>query len=141
MKGEEWVSASAEPQTNSLIISANRQNMLKIERIIEQIDVAEFAKLPPPRLIPVVSGDPMALADALRKMYVSGEDSEGGIALRIVGDQASNAIIVRADDEEFTQIVALAEALRVAVDEDLAALVVSYPPAARAVDVGVSRRP
>ncbi|MCH2160695.1 MAG: hypothetical protein MK085_02355 [Phycisphaerales bacterium] len=112
MKGEEWVSASAEPQTNAVIISANRQNMLKIERIIEQIDVAEFAKLPPPRLIPVTSGDPMSLADALRRMYVSGEEARGGMALRIIGDKASNAIIVRADPDEFAQIVALAEALQ-----------------------------
>ena len=58
IEAKEWVSASAEQQTNSLIISANRKNMLKIERIVEQLDVPEFAKLPAPRLIPVGSGDP-----------------------------------------------------------------------------------
>ena len=36
----------------------------------------------------------------------------GGMALRIVGDRGSNAIIVRADDDEFLQIFALAEALQ-----------------------------
>ncbi|MHC5004042.1 MAG: secretin N-terminal domain-containing protein, partial [Planctomycetota bacterium] len=53
VESEEWVRASAEPQTNSVIISASRPNVLKIEQIIEQLDVADYAKLPPPQLIRV----------------------------------------------------------------------------------------
>jgi type II secretion system protein D len=112
IQGKEWVSASAEQQTNSLIISANRKNMMKIEAIIEQLDVPEFAKLPPPRLIPVAAGDPKTLAESLRTMYVVDERARGGMAIRIVGDQAANAVIVRADDEDFAQIAALADALQ-----------------------------
>lgn len=112
IQSEEWVSASAEQQTNSLIISANRKNMMKIESIVKQLDVPEFAKLPPPRLIPVGAGDPIALAESLRSMYVIDERVRGGMAIRIIGDQAANAIIVRADDEDFAQIAVLAEALQ-----------------------------
>lgn len=115
MTGEDWVSASAEPQTNALIISASRRNLNKIERIVEQIDVAEFANLAAPRIIPVESGDPEALADALRSMYLP--DGERSPTLRIVGDRASNSVIVRADDQEFMQILALATALQQEADD------------------------
>ncbi|MCP4496015.1 MAG: hypothetical protein GY825_04450 [Phycisphaeraceae bacterium] len=111
MQSEEWVSASAEVQTNSLVVSANRQNLQKIERIIAQLDVAEFVRLPAPRLIPVGSGDPESLAAALRTIYLPEGQNRGG-TLRIVGDRPSNAVIVRADEEEFVQIRTLATALQ-----------------------------
>jgi type II secretion system protein D len=111
MQSEEWVSASAEVQTNSLVVSANRQNLQKIERIITQLDIAEFVRLPAPRLIPVGAGDPESLAAALRTIYLPEGQNRGG-TLRIVGDRPSNAVIVRADEEEFTQIRTLATALQ-----------------------------
>lgn len=113
-QGDDFVSASAEPQTNALIVSASRRNLLKITRIIEQLDVAEFAKLPPPRIITVASGDPEALAQSLRAMYLP--DGERSATLRIVGDRVANAVIVRGDDEEFAQISALAAALQQEAD-------------------------
>ena len=115
MQSEEWVSASAEVQTNSLVVSANRQNLAKIQHIVEQIDVADFIRLPAPRLIPVGTGDPESLAEALRTIYLPDGENRGG-TLRIVGDRPANAVIVRADDEEFAQILALATALQQEAD-------------------------
>ncbi|NNM24460.1 MAG: hypothetical protein HKO59_00500, partial [Phycisphaerales bacterium] len=112
VEAEEWVRASAEEQTNSVIVSASRQNIRKIEQIIEQLDVADYAKLPPPRLIPVTAGDPVPLADALNQLYVQEGDERGRKGLRIVGDSTSGTLIVRAEEEEFVQIQALAEALQ-----------------------------
>ncbi|MHC4989962.1 MAG: secretin N-terminal domain-containing protein, partial [Planctomycetota bacterium] len=116
VESEEWVRASAEPQTNSVIISASRQNIRKIEQIIEQLDVADYAQLPPPQLIPVAAGDPVAMAAALQQLYEQSggdrRDGRGGRSLRIVGDQSSNTIIVRAEEEEFRQIQTLAQALQ-----------------------------
>ena len=109
---DEWVRASAEPQTNSVIVSASRQNMRKIEQIIEQLDVADYAKLPPPQIINVRNGDPEQLAASLSRLYNQSTDDRGRRALRIVGDPTSNSIIVRAEAEEFAQIKALAEALQ-----------------------------
>ncbi|MFO0895770.1 MAG: secretin N-terminal domain-containing protein [Phycisphaerales bacterium] len=122
---DQWVSAAAEPRTNSIIISASRQNLKKIEDIISQLDVAEFAKLPAPRLIPVRTGSPEQLANALRQLYTdrtaragapaTGRD-EGGRSVRIVGDVASGVVIVRASDEEYQAILALADALQQQAD-------------------------
>ena len=112
VEAQEWVRAAAEPLTNSVIISASRQNMRKIEQIVTQLDVADYAKLPPPQIIPVRSGSPTKLAEALRRLYEQSGDTRGRRALRIVGDTASNSIIVRAEEEEFRQIRALAEALQ-----------------------------
>ena len=112
VEADEWVRAAAEPQTNSVVISASRQNILKIERIIEQLDVADYATLPPPQIINVRTGDPVALAASLTQLYEQSENARGRKALRIVGDPTSNSIIVRAEADEFTQIRALAEALQ-----------------------------
>ena len=114
-QGEDWVSASAEPQTNALIVSASLRNLKKIERIVGQIDVAEFANLSAPRIIPVENGDPELLAQSLRSMYLP--DGERSVTLRIVGDRAANAVIVRADDDEYMQILALANALQQEADD------------------------
>lgn len=114
VESEEWVRASAEPQTNSVIISASRQNIRKIEAIIDTLDVADYAKLPAPQLIPVATGDPRQLAESLTRLYQPAGDRAAatGKGLRIVGDVASNTIIVRADEDEFAQIKALADALQ-----------------------------
>jgi type II secretion system protein D len=112
VEAEEWVRAAAEPQTNSVIVSAGRQTMAKIEHIVAELDNADYAKLPPPRLIRVESGDPVQLAQSLRELYLP-QDGEGfDQAIRIIGDVSASTIIVRAEDEAFTQLQALAEALQ-----------------------------
>lgn len=115
------VRAAAEPLTNSIIVSASRQNLTKIEAIIEQLDVADFAMLPPVRLIPLAEAEAESVAESLRGMYaqISGVGGRPGAISRVAGrksvlitsDKASNTVIVRAEDEEFEQIEALARAL------------------------------
>ncbi|MCH8822271.1 MAG: hypothetical protein IH984_02070 [Planctomycetes bacterium] len=112
VESEEWVRAAAEPQTNSVIVSASRQNMRKIEQIIEQIDVADYTKLPPPQLIPVINGDPLQLAATLNELYEQTANRSGRRAMSIVGSATSNTVIVRAKEEDFAQIKVLAEALQ-----------------------------
>ncbi|MHC4320002.1 MAG: secretin N-terminal domain-containing protein [Planctomycetota bacterium] len=112
VEAEDWVRASAEPLTNSVIVSASRMNISKIEQIVTQLDVADYAKLPPPQIIPVRSGSPQQLAESLRRLYEQAGDNRGRKALRIVGDDTSNTIVVRAEAEDFRQIQALAEALQ-----------------------------
>lgn len=111
VEAEEWVSAAAEEQTNSVVVSASRKNLAKIVQIVEQIDVADFLKMPAPRLITVLDGSPTLLAESLRELYLV-DGGRGGMATRIVPDENSGTIIVRAEEEEFTQIKALADALQ-----------------------------
>ncbi|MFO0833982.1 MAG: secretin N-terminal domain-containing protein [Phycisphaerales bacterium] len=108
---------SAEPQTNSLIVFAGRRDLDRIESIVKQLDVPGFADLPPARVIPVVgTGKPSAIASTMRELFaMSGAGNmarRGPRSIVIIGDDASSAIIVRADEPEFAQIKALADTLQ-----------------------------
>lgn len=110
---DEWVRASAEPQTNSVIVSANLQNFRKIESIVNQLDVAEFSKLPAPRLITVRSGNPEELARSLNEVYGQrNRQTQNRRSVVISASREASALIVRSEDEDFDQIRALAEALQ-----------------------------
>lgn len=108
---------SAEPQTNSLIVFAGRRDLDRIESIVKQLDVPGFADLPPARVIPVVgTGKPSAIASTMRELFaMSGVGNlarRGPRSIVIIGDDASSAIIVRADEPEFAQIKTLADTLQ-----------------------------
>lgn len=113
---DELVTISAEPVTNSLIVSAGRKELERIRAIVQRLDVADFAKLPAPRLIPVRAGRASALATSINRLYeVEGVRGGGGRSVRslaIIGDDASGTLIVRAEESEFVQIKALAEAMQ-----------------------------
>lgn len=115
VEAEEWVSAAPEEQTNTIVVSASRKNLDKIKGIIAQLDVADFMKLPPPRLIPVINGSPDQLAASLRELYAAG-DNRGGATTRIIADDLSGTIIVRAEDQEYAQILTLANAIQQKAD-------------------------
>ncbi len=109
------VRAAAEPLTNSIIVSASRRNLEKIRAIVTNLDVADYAKLPPAQLIPLNEAKAADVAATLTSMY---GDERGGGGRRsgrktvvITADAASNTIIVRAEAEEFSQIEALARAI------------------------------
>lgn len=110
------VRAAAEPLTNSIIVSASRRNLEKIRAIVESLDVADFAQLPPVRLIPLNEAKAAEVAATLTSLYAddagrSGGRRSGRRSVVISADAASNTIIVRAEEEEFSQIEALARAI------------------------------
>ncbi|MFM1803492.1 MAG: Type secretion system protein precursor [Planctomycetota bacterium] len=109
---EEYVSASADEFSNNLIIAASPANMRKIDAIIAQLDLPDFAQLPAPRLIAVRYGNPEQLARSIERVYGNDRAAGRNNGLRIVGDATSNALIVRASEEDFARIAAIAEALQ-----------------------------
>lgn len=113
---DELVTISAEPVTNSLIVSAGRKELDRIRAIVARLDIADFAKLPPPRILSVRSGKPSTLAASISRLYeVEGVRGTGGRSIRsiaIIGDDASGTLIVRAEESEFAQIKALADAMQ-----------------------------
>ncbi|MHC4833385.1 MAG: secretin N-terminal domain-containing protein, partial [Planctomycetota bacterium] len=133
---EEWVSVAAEENTNSLVVSASRANLNRIERIIEELDTADFGRLPAPRIIPVARGDAEQLAEAIVAAYDL--DADGGDrTVRVVGDRSASALIVRADDADYDQIKTLAESLQAqAASQGLSVnlLTLENAPAARIAD-------
>lgn len=108
-------SVSAEPQTNTLVIFAARRDLDRIRGIITQLDVPDFDKFPEARVIPLQSGKASQLAAAVREMFTRstpGGRSDARRSVVIAGDDASNALLVRAEDREFAQIKALVETLQ-----------------------------
>jgi type II secretory pathway component GspD/PulD (secretin) len=112
IKPEEYVSASADEVSNNLVIAASPANMRKIDAIIAQLDLPDFAQLPAPRLIAVRNGNPEQLARSIERVYGNDRATGRNNGLRIVGDATSNALIVRASEEDFARIAAIAEALQ-----------------------------
>ena len=114
VKDENWVSAVADPVTNSVIVSANRKNLEKIQGIVDQLDGEQVAELPAPRFIPVKEGHSATqLAGALRTVFAPAEGAARGIrAPRIIPDEAAGTIIVRAEDRDFKAMSELAESLQ-----------------------------
>ncbi|MCH2152846.1 MAG: hypothetical protein MK089_05845, partial [Phycisphaerales bacterium] len=110
VQAEDWVRASAEPVTNSVVVSATLKTLRKIETIVGQLDIADHAGLPPARVIPVRTANPEQLASSVRTLYAT-PGREGRVNLRIVGDVESSTLIVRAPEEDFLQIMALAKAI------------------------------
>ncbi|MBS0196736.1 MAG: hypothetical protein JSR77_08260 [Planctomycetes bacterium] len=107
---------SAEPQTNSLVVFAGSRDLSRIEEIVKQLDVSGFANMPAARIIALKSGKPTAVATTIRELYLNKLDRAqqttiGPRSVLVIGDDASGALIVRADDEKFAQIKALAETL------------------------------
>ncbi|MBX3363717.1 MAG: hypothetical protein KF866_03030 [Phycisphaeraceae bacterium] len=106
-------SVSAEPTTNSLIVFASPRDMQRIQAIVMQLDVPDVLKLPQPRVIPLENGRASQIAQALREMFVSqGGRQQNLRGVMIFGDDVSNTIIVRANDEQFAQILQLAQTLQ-----------------------------
>jgi type II secretion system protein D len=106
-------SVSAETQTNALVVFAGNRDMERIKEVVRQIDVSGFTDMPAARIIALRSGKPTEVASTIRNLYLNGESrSQGPRSVLIIGDDSASALIVRADDERFAQIKALAETLQ-----------------------------
>ncbi|MFG0252321.1 MAG: secretin N-terminal domain-containing protein, partial [Phycisphaerales bacterium JB038] len=142
---EEVVRVSAEPRSNSIIVSANLRNMERVEAIVETLDVADYALLPPPQIIPLSTARAAELVNSLRQMYEQQRTSRGQATRRtiIIGhDTASNTIIVRAEEDEFAEIKALALALEdTATDADISIRIIALKQARAARVLSVLNEP
>ncbi len=112
VSGEETPIVSAEAQSNALIVFASRQDLARIERIVERLDVPDVLQLPEPRIIRVRSGRPTRIAESVRSMFASRVDAGGGTrSVQVIGDDDAGVILVRADETQFAQIASLVESL------------------------------
>ncbi|QOJ01704.1 MAG: hypothetical protein HRU70_14950 [Phycisphaeraceae bacterium] len=110
---------SAEPQTNSLVVFAGVKMLERIRALVRQLDVPALTNINDIRVVPLRAGKPTVIAQQIRTLFQNQGDSERSSRVRgvlVVGDDTAGALIVRAPDEEFAQIRALAESLQTAVD-------------------------
>lgn len=110
---------SAEPQTNSLVVFAGPKMLERIQSLVRQLDVPALANINDIRLIPLKAGKPSSIAQQIRTLFLNDLGSERDSKVRgvlIVGDDTAGALIVRAPDDKFAQIKALADSLQTAVD-------------------------
>ena len=104
---------SAEVQTNALVIFAGREDLARIRRIVEQLDVPEAQRGREPAIVQVSGVRASELAARVREVFVQGRPGAGGTrAPIIVGDDATRTLIIRADESELAQIRVLAESLQ-----------------------------
>jgi type II secretion system protein D len=104
---------TAEVQTNSLIVFAGRRELDRIEQIVKQLDVSGFDSMPQARIIPLKSGKPSQVASMIRELFLNQKERVGGPrSVLILGDDQAGALIVRAADDLFAQIKALADTLQ-----------------------------
>jgi type II secretion system protein D len=105
VSGEETPSVSAEPVTNTLIVFASRREIERIERIVTQLDVPEFQRLPRARLIPVTGSIRASrLAERVREVFLTSAGRERSSRVVVVGDDSAGVLIVRAEEASFEEI-------------------------------------
>jgi type II secretion system protein D len=110
---------SAEAQTNSLVVFAGAKMLERIQALVKQLDVPALANINDIRVVPLKAGKPSVIAGQIRQLFLNdaGNDRENRIrGVLIVGDDTAGALIVRAPEDKFAQIKALAEGLQTAVD-------------------------
>lgn len=120
---KETVTVSADIATNSLVVMANRETIERIRTVVTQLDVPEVSRLAEARIISLKGGVASKLAETLRQMFTdpgAGRDRTGPRSVMIVGDDRAGALIVRAEEQEFARISAMAEALQQQGDKSLA---------------------
>jgi type II secretion system protein D len=110
---------SAEAQTNSLVVFAGAKMLERIQALVKQLDVPALANINDIRVVPLKAGKPSVIAGQIRQLFLNDAGNERENRIRgvlIVGDDTAGALIVRAPEDKFAQIKALAEGLQTAVD-------------------------
>lgn len=110
---------SAEPQTNSLVVFAGAKMLDRIQALVKQLDVPALANINDIRVVSLKAGKPSVIAGQIRQLFLNDaindrENRQRGVL--IVGDDTAGALIVRAPEDKFAQIKAVAESLQTAVD-------------------------
>lgn len=125
---------SAEIETNSLIVFANVQDLERIETIAKSLDGEGAGRLPDARVIALQSGRATRIAQAVQRIFIDPLGRRGPRTPVVYGDDASNMIVFRGSEADFTQVRALVQTLEAegsSADVRVRTLVVKGIPAVR----------
>lgn len=132
---------SAEIETNSLIVFATVQDLERIETIAKTLDGEGAGQLPEARVIALSSGRATRIAQAVQRIFIDPLGRRGPRTPVVFGDDASNMIVFRGSDADFTQVRALVQTLETessSADVRVRTLVVKGIPASRMRDTLLS---
>jgi type II secretion system protein D len=111
------VRISADRSTNSLVVRASSEDHERIGKLIQELDIAPAGQFAV-RTIPLKNADPTAVAAVLSRVFSAAQDVAGrrgqmGAAgprttVIIEADRDARMLMVRADDQAFEKIKALA---------------------------------
>ncbi|MDB5799888.1 MAG: gspD2 [Rhodocyclales bacterium] len=92
---------SVYPGNNSLVVTDYAENVNRIRRIIESIDVPQGDA----QLIPVLNASAVDMAGMLTKLFTEGANTDASQRVSIIADPRSNSLLVRSDNRSRIQAV------------------------------------
>ncbi len=92
---------SVYPGNNSLVITDYAENVARIRRIIESIDVPQGDA----QVIPVLNASAVDMATMLTKLFTDGANADSSQRVSIIADPRSNSLLVRSDNRSRIQAV------------------------------------
>jgi general secretion pathway protein D len=92
---------SVYPGNNSLVVTDYAENVNRIRRIIESIDVPQGDA----QVIPLLNASAVDMANILTKLFTEAANTDPSQRVSIVADPRSNALLVRSDNRSRIQAV------------------------------------
>jgi len=92
---------SVYPGNNSLVVTDYAENINRIRRIIESIDVPQGDA----QVIPVLNASAVDMATMLTKLFTDGANADVSQRVSIMADPRSNSLLVRSDNRSRIQAV------------------------------------
>lgn len=92
---------SVYPGNNSLVVTDYAENINRIKRIIESIDVPQGDA----QVIPVLNASAVDMAGMLNKLFTEGGNTDASQRVSIIADPRSNSLLVRSDNRSRIQAV------------------------------------
>ncbi len=119
LQAREKVSLVTDIRTNSLIVSASRENFAVIDEIIRKVDAAgDFGEMGDVRIFTMKNADATKLSDTLQKFFDakrSAEQQTGAsgrsLSVSIVADARTNTLLVAGSRESFRAVEAMIDRL------------------------------
>ncbi len=119
LQAREKVSLVTDIRTNSLIVSASRENFAVIDEIIRKVDAAgDFGEMGDVRIFTMKHADATKLSDTLQKFFDAKRSSEQqtgasgrSLQVSIVADARTNTLLVAGSRESFRAVEAMIDRL------------------------------
>jgi len=114
------VTAVAEPFTQTVVVTASPENHILIDEMLKSLNDPERVDLQKSHVVRIENADAGSVATTLNEIFVksSPRSKTGAVPpISISALQGSNSILIKCNDEDFTEIAAAIEQLDSAEDE------------------------